>query len=116
VALSSSEAEYMAASAAAQEAIYLRRLLDELGFIQEGATRIMEDNQGCIALSVNPVHQKRSKHIDIKHHFIRELVEGGVIELVYVPTEYQQADLLTKALGTARVAYLRDRVLGYKFD
>jgi len=116
VALSSTESEYMAASAAVQEAIYLRLLMEKLGFSQEGPTVIREDNQGCIALSENPVNHQRSKHIDIKYHFTRERVESEDVKLVYVPTEHQQADLLTKALAAPRTAYLRDRVLGYKID
>lgn len=74
VSLSSTEAEYVAAAAATQEAIYLRRLLGGLGFIQEGPTAIMEDNQGCIALSLNPINHQRLKHVDLKFHFVREKV------------------------------------------
>jgi hypothetical protein len=74
VALSTSEAEYMSASASAavQEAMYLRQLLKDLNFDQESATVIFEDNIGCIDLSENPVHHKRSKHIDIRYHYIRD--------------------------------------------
>jgi hypothetical protein len=90
--------------------------MKNLGYSQEGATMIMEDNQGCIALSENPVNHQKSKHIDIRYHFTRERVESKEIKLVYVSTEHQQADLLTKALGAHRTAYLRDRVLGYKID
>ena len=67
----------MAACAAAQEAIYLRRLLAELGFAQAQPTVIFEDNQGCIAMSENPVSNKRSKHIDIRWHFERETSASG---------------------------------------
>ena len=59
---------------------------------------IFEDNQGCIALSANPVFHKRTKHIDIRYHFIRERVASGEVELRYVPTAEQLADLLTKGL------------------
>ena len=114
VALSSAEAEYMAACAGVQEAIYLRRLLNDLGYKQDQATVIYEDNQGCIALSENPVLHKRTKHIDIRYHFTRERVESGEIALRYVATEHQLADLLTKALSSQRVASLRKQVLGYK--
>jgi hypothetical protein len=113
VALSSAEAEYMAACAATQEAVYLRRLLEGLGFKQEGATLILEDNQGCIALSENPVHHQRTKHIDVRYHFVRERVESGEVKLVYVPTEHQLADLLTKPLFKPRVELLRTGVLGH---
>ena len=114
VALSSAEAEYMALCAGAQEAIHLRTMLRDLGYEQEQPTVIYEDNQACIAMGNNPtINHKRSKHIDIRYHFTRERVESGEIELAYVPTEHQLADLLTKALESQRVAKLRDQVLGY---
>ena len=113
VALSSAEAEYMAACAAVQEAIHLRLLMRGLGFEQKGATVIFEDNQGCIALSDNPVFHKRSKHIDIRYHFIRERVANKEITLKYVATEHQLADMLTKGLPKPRVNVLRSPVLGH---
>lgn len=113
VALSSAEAEYMAVCAAVQEAIHLRQLLKDLGFKQDQATVIFEDNQGCIALSENPVFHKRTKHIDIKYHFVRERVASGEIELRYVATEHQLADLLTKGLAGPRTVMLRSRIMGY---
>jgi hypothetical protein len=113
VALSSAEAEYMAACAAVQEAIHLRQLLEDLGYKQDQATVIFEDNQGCITLSENPVFHKRTKHIDIRYHFIRERVASGEIELRYVATEHQLADLLTKALAGPRTVMLRNRIMGY---
>lgn len=113
VALSSAESEYMAACAAVQEAIHLRQLMGDLGYKQDGATVIYEDNQGCIALSANPVFHKRTKHIDIRYHFIRERVASGEVELRYIPTEEQLADLLTKALPKPRTITLRDQVMGH---
>ena len=113
VALSSAEAEYMAACAAVQEAIHLRELMGDIGYKQDGATVIFEDNQGCIALSANPVFHKRTKHIDIRYHFIRERVASGEVELRYVPTAEQLADLLTKGLPRPRTLMLRDRIMGH---
>ena len=113
VALSSAEAEYMAVSAAVQDAIFLRDLMGDLGYGQAGATKIYDDNQGCIAMSENPVMHQRTKHIDIRHHFVRERVESGDIKLEYVPTEEQLADLLTKPLLRNRVISLREQVHGY---
>jgi hypothetical protein len=107
VALSSCEAEYMAASSAAQEAIHLRRLLASVGQTIKGASILLEDNQGCIALANNPVHHNRSKHIDLRAHFIREKVTEGVVDLKYVPTSEQLADILTKPLGPVKYAQLR---------
>jgi hypothetical protein len=113
VALSSSEAEYMAACAAAQESTYLRQLLREFGYHQRSATKIFEDNQGCIALSRNPVLHKRTKHIEIRYHFIRERIESGEIDLIYIPTQKQQADILTKALPKPQFELLRTVVMGH---
>ena len=113
VALSSTEAEYMAVCSAVQEAIHMRRLLGDIKCLQDQPTTIYEDNQGCIALSENPVSHKRTKHIDIRYHFTRERVETGDVVLKYVATEYQLTDLLTKPLLSLRVAKLRGRLLGY---
>jgi hypothetical protein len=107
VALSSCEAEYLAAATAAQEAVHLRRLLSSVGQSTNAATILMEDNQGCIALAHNPVHHSRSKHIDLRAHFIREKVSQGVVDLQYVPTHEQLADILTKPLGPIKFAQLR---------
>jgi hypothetical protein len=97
----------MAACNATQEAMHLRVLLRDLGFEQNGPTIIMEDNQGCIALSENPINHRRTKHIDVRYHYTRERVEAGAVKLVYVPTEWQLADLLTKPLEAPRLAKLR---------
>jgi len=89
----------MVISQCAKEAIWLRQLMSDVGFEQEKSTPCMCDNQGAIALVKNPTHHSRTKHIDIKHHFIREKVESDVIEMKYVPTEHMIANVLTKALG-----------------
>ena len=65
-------------------------------------------------MSVNPVMHKRSKHIDVRFHFLRERVASGEVKLEYIVTEHQQADLLTKPLLRARLVRIRDRVLGYQ--
>jgi hypothetical protein len=102
VALSTSEAEYMSIASAAQTAVWLRRLLQDLGFTQDKATEIFEDNQGCIAMAKNPINHERTKHIDIKYHFIREMVESALIKLTYLQTEDMLADVLTKGLARDR--------------
>jgi hypothetical protein len=101
VALSSVEAEYMASAQAAREAMWLRTLLKELGYgyLVASPTVIHSDSQGSIALSRNPEHHARSKHIDIRHHFIREQVDAGTVTLQYLPTDDMAADILTKPLG-----------------
>ncbi len=74
VALSTAEAEYVALSSAAQEAVWLRRLASELRFKQSEPTVIFEDNQSAMAMSQNPQFHRKTKHIDIRYHFIREKV------------------------------------------
>jgi hypothetical protein len=103
VATSSTEAEYMALYAATQEVIWLRRMLLELQVIDEVSTRIWQDNQGAIALAKNPIMHARTKHIDIKYHFTRNLIEDGVIVIEYKPTQDMVADALTKAVNKVKL-------------
>lgn len=98
VALSSAEAEYMALGRATQEALWLRSFLGELGFVFNSATTIHSDNIGAIELSENDVHHQRTKHIDIRHHFIRKHVKDKQVSPEFIPTERQTADLFTKSL------------------
>lgn len=98
MALSSAEAEYMAASQANCEAIWLRKLLVGLFGRELRPTTIYCDNQSCIKLSENPVFHDRSKHIEIRYHFIRYWVQRGAVRLAYVSTDDQVADMLTKSL------------------
>jgi hypothetical protein len=111
VALSSAEAEYMAVSSAVQEGVHLRQLLGDLGYRLDEPTTIYEDNMGCIALSNNPVFHKRTKHIDIRYHFVRERVESGVIEIKYLPTNQQLADIFTKPLSKQRIILLSNAIM-----
>ena len=98
VALSTAEAKYVALSAATQEAIWLRRLLTDVGESLEDPIVINEDNQGAIAMAENPVGHARAKHIYIRFHFVREGVQNGAIILKYVATGEMIADILTKPL------------------
>jgi hypothetical protein len=107
VALSTCEAEYMALSHTVCEGIWTRKLLKELGFPQP-TTTVHEDNQGCIALVKNPVQHHRTKHIDVKHHFIREQVEQGTFKVIYCPTHEMKADILTKGIAAPQFKHLRD--------
>ena len=100
VALSSCEAEYMALTAAVQEAIFLMQLLGHMDSKNRyKKATLYGDNQGALALSKNPVNHQRSKHIDIKFHFIRSEVQNGRVELVYVPSQENVADIFTKPIG-----------------
>ena len=102
VSLSTSEAEYVALSSATQEAVWLRRLFDDLQANLKEPTVVMEDNQGAIAMAKNPVSHHRTKHIDIRYHYVREAVQEGVINLHYCPSEKMVADILTKSLPHGR--------------
>jgi hypothetical protein len=82
VALSTSEAEYMAASEVGKEFLYLRAILRDVGYAQTAPTNIYDNNLACIAMSTNSVHRKSSHHIDIRLHFCRELYAGGVMRLI----------------------------------
>ena len=109
VALSTSEAEYVALSSATQEAVWLRKLLiSDLQVTSPEPTMLMEDNQGAISIAKNPVAHSRTKHISIRYHYIREAVQEGIVNLCYCPTEQMIADLLTKPLPKERFKMLRD--------
>ena len=82
VTLSTTEAEYIALNTATQEAVWLRQLLLDFGVQQDQATTIMEDNQGAIFIAKNPVTHARSKHIDVRYHYIREALRDGTIDLL----------------------------------
>ncbi|KAJ9565985.1 hypothetical protein OSB04_001951 [Centaurea solstitialis] len=107
VALSSCEAEFMAATAAACQAIWLRELLAELTGMKKQKVLIRIDNKSAIALSKNPVFHGRSKHIHTRYHFIRERVENEQVMVEHVSGDKQRADPLTKALGHTRFAEMR---------
>ena len=109
VALSMSEAEYVALSSATQEVVWLRKLLiSDLQVTSPEQTILMEDNQGAISIAKNPVAHSRTKHISIRYHYIREAVQEGIVNLCYCPTEQMIADLLTKPLPRERSKMLRD--------
>ena len=99
VTLSTSETEYVALGDAVKESLFLRQVWC---FMLPGKGMPcfpdFEDNQGVVQLSQNPVSNSNSKHIDVRHNFLRELVYQGNISVVHVPSEYQHADILTKAL------------------
>ena len=97
VALSTIEAEYVALSNASKDACWIKQLLKDLGRPQDEIT-IKTDSQGAIALTKNPEQHPKTKHIDIRYHFVRDLIEKGVIKLEYCPTADMVADILTKGL------------------
>lgn len=100
-ALSSSEAEYMSISEALKELLWLRPLMESVGQKQAGPTELKVDNQAAIAMSKNPEFHRRTKHIGVRFHRIRQEQEAGNVNVSYVPTEKQAADVLTKPLNWA---------------
>lgn len=113
VALSLCEAEFMAATATACQAIWLKNLLSKLTGEEIGPVTLYIDNRSAIDIAKNPVFHGRSKHIDIRYHFIRECVERKVIVIKHVNSDMQRADTLTKALTTIKFEKMR-RLLGMK--
>ncbi|GJY27484.1 retrovirus-related pol polyprotein from transposon TNT 1-94 [Tanacetum coccineum] len=108
-AISSTEAEYIALSGCCAQVLWMRSQLTDYGF---GFNKIPMycDNKSAIALCCNNVQHSRSKHIDIRFHFIKEHVENGVIELYFVNMEYQLVDIFTKALGRERIEFLINKL------
>jgi hypothetical protein len=111
VALSTSEAEYYAMGDAAKDCVFLRQLLEELGLGCAGPTVIFKDNKGCIGMVANPVSLDRSKHIRMRYHYIRELARDKVVSVQKIPRDEQQADMLTKNIGSVRLRVLRSQVM-----
>ena len=97
VSLSTANAEYIALSEAAREGLFLKQMFSEIG-VEIGTVLIMQDNQATISMTRNPVHHKRSKHIDIKYHFVRNEVARKNIKLQYCDSKSMIADVLTKPL------------------
>jgi hypothetical protein len=106
VALSTAEAEYMSLSAAVQEMKWLRTLLEELGFSQE-VTEMNQDNKSCIQITKGNASHQRSKHIDTRHHFVRDEIIGERLKMKWCPTSEMIADVLTKPLPRPRFLELR---------
>ena len=109
--LSTTEVEYIAAVGCATQAIWLRKILGELQYQQNKPTVIFCDNKPTIALTKNPVFHGRSKHIDIKHHYIRELVKNKEIMVEYCASEDQIANIFMKPLKAEQFFKLK-RMLG----
>ncbi|WVZ95085.1 LOW QUALITY PROTEIN: hypothetical protein U9M48_040890 [Paspalum notatum var. saurae] len=110
VALSTCEAEYIAAATACCQGVWLRRLLQEITGEDHRAPVLRMNNKSAIELAKNPVLHDRSKHIDIRFHFIRDCVNGGRIVLGHVETGQQLADILTKPLGQKRLVQLMVKI------
>nr|GEV65902.1 copia protein [Tanacetum cinerariifolium] len=109
IAMSSTEAEYVTLSTSCAQVMWMRTQLKDYGF-NYNEIPLYCDSQSAIAISCNPVQHSRTKHIHTRYHFIKEQVENGIIELYFVRTEYQLADMFTKALPDDKFQYLVRRI------
>ena len=107
VTLSTTEAEYISATSAGQEILWLRNLFAEIGFPVSGASSLHLDNQSALAVTRNPEHHGRMKHLDIRHYWLRDVVNAGEIDVKYISTKQMPADIMTKSLPRATVEEMR---------
>lgn len=112
VSLSSTEAEYVAATEAVKEAVWLRRFINDLRLpgVQLPSVKLHIDNRSAIKLANNPENHRRTKHIDAKHHYIREVVESGEVVIEWIGTEHNTADMFTKPLSRFIFEKMRTRL------
>jgi transposase InsO family protein len=113
IALSATEAEYMALSDCSRQAVWIQNIFTELG-LQTRPTQICADNEGGIFIASNPVQERRTKHIDVRFHYVRDLIEQKRIDVVWVPTDDNPADMFTKNLGHIKFEKFRG-MLGLEF-
>ena len=109
VALSTTEAEYVAASEAAKDAVWLSRLFNEISPL-ESAPLLLVDNASAIKLAKNPTYHKRSKHIDVRAHFVRERIQANELRIEHIPSNEQVADILTKPISRVQFQRLREKL------
>ena len=112
VALSTCEAEYIATSVAIQEAKFLTQVLNEIDVEKVEPVTLFVDNQSTIAIAKDPIRNQRTKHIDIKYHFIRSEIKNGNIAMNYVPSEENMADGFTKPMTKGKPSTLLKNIMG----
>ena len=111
IALSSCEAEYMALAASSQEGMYLKMLFSD--WLQLECTPVIHaDNQGAIALVKNNMVQSRSKHIDIRYHYIRDNYQKGLLDIIYISTDNNISDLMTKPISKPKLDKFKTLLFG----
>ena len=108
--MSSCEAEYIAATAATCQAMWMNPLISELKGKEQMTVKLMVDNQSAIMLSKNPIHPNWTKHIDTRYHFIRQCVEDKKIDIFFVRMENQLTDIFTKALGKVKFQEMQSSI------
>jgi transposase InsO family protein len=111
VAMSTCEAELYAEAAAIQEVLWMRGLMKELGLNMQTGSIVHGDNQSTITISKNGVKSERTKHVDVKYHFVTETIDRGEVQLKWVPTAEQQADIFTKALPAPAFEVFRKQLM-----
>ena len=109
ISLSTAEAEYIAVGSCCTQLLWMQKFLHDYGICQKHLT-IYCDNTSAINISKNPVQHSRTKHIEIRHHFIRELVEDGTLTFEFIYTDDQKADLFTKPLNSKCFEFLRQNI------
>ena len=115
VTLSTTESEYVVLGDCIKETLFVRGVLELLvPYTTFRPVRVYEDNQGAIHLADNPMSSARTKHIDIRHHFVRSLISEGEIEVIHVASEEQHADVMTKALGEEEFIYHRATLMNIR--
>ena len=109
--MNTAEAEYIALSFTASHIIFYRQVLESFNLLEDGPSTLNGDNTASISIANNDMIHSRVKHLDVKLHFIRELINMKHVRVVHISTEHQLGDLLTKALAPARFEKLRNKIL-----
>jgi len=109
VSLSNAEAEYIAVGSSCSQLVWMKQMLKKYN-VEQNVLTLFCENLSAINISINPIQHSRTKHIDIRHHFIRDLVEEKVVTLEHVDTEEQLADIFTKALDAKQFEKLRGKL------
>jgi hypothetical protein len=110
IALSTTKAKYIVACFVSCKAIWLRKLSTSLFDLEMEATMILCDNQSCIKMTKNPIFHETSKHIEIRYHYIRDIVQRGALKLRYISTDEQVVDVLTKPLSHINFEHFQDKL------
>ena len=113
VALSATEAEYMSVSAAAREAVWLRSFLFDVGYPCQAPTKIRCDNKGAVSLTANPIRHRANKHIDIRHHYVRELVDNKKVTIIWTSSQNMVADIMAKPIPKVKFEQWRSVLFGH---